>query len=414
MISEEQLESYIVPKGLQNRFDSTQVEKLRRIFATNDKDGGGSIDEAELTVVIKGLEPKATKEQVQEKVTKFMKFDEDGDGKIDFGEFVFMIVRAHDEGHIHLLRSSLINAIIWSLFTFCGSTLAVPKSAGAKHCRHTLMGIHQLAIIMTTAGAAAMLATDLEPEALATNLSELGAVGGTICANTASSVIMKYIQDNNDNGAKVHLSDGFASMIEDLWAGKCDAVIYDGPLLEKALSDAQKKGDGLGFGLVGKALNKDPYGFLLPKDHPLFEAVNKATIDVVRDIEYNQMLDKKYLEHAYDQSTAEDEGTLLTLVFVPLGVILLIALLVYLYYKRKEDEVRHSIQIAVAETKKPLSEKIKSTQQELKNIGKADIAMVPSQDLVHGIALELHDVKKLVCELLVQQSEANAVHVSAP
>ena len=321
---------------------------------------------------------------------------------------------SEDEAESYVLKKSLINALIWAASTFGGSDLAKPVSTGAQYCGYILMGFHQLVVIMTTAGAAALLAADLESTPKAGTLSELGAMGLTICVPASSPVIMTFIESNNKNDAKVYTSDGFAGMMSDLWAGKCDAVIYDGPLLEKALSDAQKKGDGLGFGLVGKALNKDPYGFLLPKDHPLFEAVNKATIDVVRDIEYNQMLDKKYLEHAYDQSTAEDEGTLLTLVFVPLGVILLIALLVYLYYKRKEDEVRHSIQIAVAETKRPLSEKIKSTQQELKNIGKADIAMVPSQDLVHGIALELHDVKKLVCELLVQQSEANAVHVSAP
>jgi ABC-type amino acid transport substrate-binding protein len=122
--------------------------------------------------------------------------------------------------------------------------------------------LNKFMIIMTTAGAAALLTATAETASSPSvgTLDGLGEMGFTVCVNSASSSVVSYVENNNNRGAGVHESPSFATMMEDLFDGKCEAVIYDSPLLEQALANAQEEGDGIDFGLVGEMLNNDPYG----------------------------------------------------------------------------------------------------------------------------------------------------------
>ena len=88
MSSEQQLESYIVPKFLHEQFNASEIDHFRRVFAAFDADGTGTIDDEELTKVIKQLEPGASDGKVQLMVSQFLEADnKDGSGTIDFGKF---------------------------------------------------------------------------------------------------------------------------------------------------------------------------------------------------------------------------------------------------------------------------------------------------------------------------------------
>jgi Ca2+-binding EF-hand superfamily protein len=65
-----------------------QLEEFREAFKTFDKDGGGSIDAAELKDLINNVGSTPTDEEIREMIAMA---DADGSGSIDFAEFVTLM-----------------------------------------------------------------------------------------------------------------------------------------------------------------------------------------------------------------------------------------------------------------------------------------------------------------------------------
>lgn len=258
-------------------------------------------------------------------------------------------------------------------------------------------------IILATASAAALLGSESATAATAETIADMGRLGLTICVESWSE---EFVKENNKNGANIHQSSSYANMLEDLWAEKCDAVIYDAPLLEYSLAKAQSKGDGQGFGLVGSFLNFDPYGFALPLDHPLFRTANRVATDVVRDETFRSSIDEKYLGYLFSSSAGggDDGGSISAMILIPMAIVLFTAIGARVYFLYKKDLLETKIHDDLIQGD---DLDIRALREEAINVAPSDIAMIPSTNLVHDLALELNSVKRLVCELLIASGHSN-------
>jgi len=295
-----------------------------------------------------------------------------------------------------IMKKTIINALMWVIGTFTGSILATPRSKGAKGVRVLLNGLLQFVIILTTASAAALLGSGATSSASAETIAEMGSLGLTICVEDWSE---GFVRSNNKNGARIHLSKSYNAMLDDLWDGVCDAAVYDAPLLEYSLAKAQSKGIGQSFGLVGELLNFDPYGFVLPLNHPLVKPANRVMIDVVRDETFQSSLESKYFGYTFSASSGgTDGGTITAFILIPLAIVIITALGSRSYFQRQKDKIAQKIQAAVHQGDVL---DVVALRDEAFHVAPADIAMIPSTNLVHDIALELNSVKRIVCELLL-------------
>ena len=71
-----------------DKFDERTLDDFRAAFNTFDKDGGGSIDAAELKELMKSVGTSPTDDEIAEMIAMA---DADGSGSIDFAEFVTLM-----------------------------------------------------------------------------------------------------------------------------------------------------------------------------------------------------------------------------------------------------------------------------------------------------------------------------------
>lgn len=151
----------------------------------------------------------------------------------------------------------------------------------------------------------------------------------------------------------------------------------------------------------------------MPKDHPLFDPVNLATIDTVRNIELSQTLNSKYLEYPVSSGSEINSTNMLWFALFFVGLVVLSFVFAFSFYKWKSGAIAENLRSAVARERsnqhKPNLQKVR---EDASAVRASDMVHLSSSDLVHGIALELQDVKKLVCDILLKQDrEANAAAV---
>lgn len=308
-----------------------------------------------------------------------------------------------------ILQKTMKNALKWVIGTFAGSTLATPHSKGAKAVGVLVNGLFQFVVILTTASAAALLGSDGASSGSASTIAEMGELGYTICVDSWSEA---YVRSANKNGAVIHESSTYKAMLDRLWDGTCDAAVYDAPLLEYALAEAQRGGVGKSYGLVGELLNFDPYALCLPFNHPLNKVANRVTIDTVRDADFRSILDSKYFGYSFQASGEEGDGGAITIaVLIPIFIIVLTMYLTRSYFLRQKDKIAARIHADVLDGH---TLDVVALRDEAKNVSHADIAMIPSTNLVHDLAFELNAVKRLVCELLIANRVTSTSSDEAP
>ena len=124
-----QLASYVVSDADAERFgfDADEILGYKRMFATFDADGGGSIDEEELIAAFAKMGEHLSWEQVGELIAAV---DEDGNGEIDFTEFLAMMDKMR---HGTLESDRLVAVVSSAKAVVAEEDMARKLSAGGMH-----------------------------------------------------------------------------------------------------------------------------------------------------------------------------------------------------------------------------------------------------------------------------------------
>ena len=191
-----------------------------------------------------------------------------------------------------VMWSSFKSAVVWTVSTFVGSQLARPQSWVGRRVLLLLTRFASYAVgIIATAACAAIFTIDASQAALVGGFADLGP-SHTVCYNTASSFNTALVTAKASEQRFSPLGfDGLAATLDAYYEQRCDAVIYDdvilqGDLLERRHSVAEGSASYYRVhksGVVGASLKWDPYGFLLPSSHPMYETINRAVIAVATD-----------------------------------------------------------------------------------------------------------------------------------
>lgn len=295
----------------------------------------------------------------------------------------------------HIICSTFKNALTWTVYTFMGSELGTPVTPGAKLLGSILGGCKSFMMILLTAAGAAIFTLSVQSVSGIDKFSDLGP-SHSVCANTAAPAVNDFVMSKQStHGYNIIAANTFAGMMTNYASGVCDVAIYDAPHLQFWTTSNGR--DGVD-GLVGEMLNFDPYGFPMAPGHPLFEAINIATIKVTRDAVFYEALHAKWLARG-NGATAQEEGTELFEMMLPYvgvfsGVSLFIAICVCAIVAVKTPGIQKKIAARKRRTYAMLL-------KEAGKLGPVDIALKPAGDLVHSMALELHEVKTLMLEMMV-------------
>lgn len=329
----------------------------------------------------------------------------------------------------HQARTSLGHAWTWVFGIFTGGNLATPNSRATERLGILVQILHQLMMITLTASATKILLNDASTAIIPKTIEELGARGRmtVVCVTSWSQdFVAKYKKPNHN--VKLRVLDKWELMMDHLESETCDAAVYDSPLLADKLSTEQSKGKLQSYGLVGSLLNFDPYGFAMPMDHPLFRVVNRVTIDVARDTDEWKGLQSKYFGTKPmglvpgDASGVNDFATGVEWFFQSLGDhffpddsiyfvitgLLPLSIGIVLYIKFAIIVPKYNTLPGDSTLKRNLTlPPVKKTEREIiahsQEVTSADIAMTPSEDLIHDIALDLDLIKRLVFRIVKKE-----------
>eukprot|EP01043_Picozoa_sp_COSAG02_P034362 COSAG02_NODE_2397_length_8951_cov_3.254406_4_plen_191_part_00 len=131
-------------------------------------------------------------------------------------------------------------------------------------------------------------------------------MGLKVCVN-AGSTAAGYLHTHNI-GFSIVESPGTLAMFASFWDEKCDAILYDAPLLEYNLYERTTlcagstcQANGV---LVGQMRTQDPYGIILPEGHPAHEALSIASISRITAADFSEQLHDRW----FPGEESEKEG----------------------------------------------------------------------------------------------------------
>ncbi len=106
---------------------------------------------------------------------------------------------------------------------------------------------------------------------------------GKRIATVSGSTAASYLDDRRLPYQDVPAVEDAYALLE---AGKVDAVVYDGPVLQYyALTEGQGR-----VALAGEMFKRQYYGIALPNESPEREALNRVLLEIVEDGTYDRLM----------------------------------------------------------------------------------------------------------------------------
>eukprot|EP01043_Picozoa_sp_COSAG02_P006040 COSAG02_NODE_168_length_31711_cov_68.337973_23_plen_241_part_00 len=119
-------------------------------------------------------------------------------------------------------------------------------------------------------------------------------------------------RNRGDIAYQIEPATDIQTMFQMFWNSECDAVVYDEPVLEyemsnhniQTLCEADLTGCTRRGIIVGEKMTFDPYGIAIQTDHPLYEDLKVATIQVLTDDDSDFMITllEKWFHQDYELS----------------------------------------------------------------------------------------------------------------
>ena len=225
-----------------------------------------------------------------------------------------------------------------------------------------------MTIIVLTASAAAVFG-GIETDEIS---SYADLIGKTVCTTT-NTMSHDWLSSIVPCACNLQLAPSSAQMYEDYWDGRCAALLYDFPLTSEQIRLKGEQSDPpkivTEHGLSGPVLNDDPYGIMVPQNHPLYEDLKRAMTSVI----VNQpklrleLVDKWFQAEASDPSFivlgSEGVKVPVSLFWMPPAITLAIIVVAILISKSKKEhlwdyklKVLHVLVIVVTSPSRPITD----------------------------------------------------------
>ena len=284
---------------------------------------------------------------------------------------------------------SLKAAGLWTMGTLKGEKLASPNSPFVKSVLTPLLLLGRALIgIIATAAMAAIFTIDATQASAVSGLADL-TPRHVVCYNGASSFNTQLVtQHASGIGFQTLRFDSTSAMFSGFFRSRCDAVIYDETLLSGELIRRREVTSATDetyrrvqrAGIVGASLKWDPYGFVMPSNHSLYEVVNRALVGIATDSQVREQLESMWLHTTPSAETGFGVLFLLNWVWIPAVaaaalLVVALALVIYSLLGRVKEATRDS----VSGSKRREVRRAKFEQ------GYAAIALQPADGLVHDM-----------------------------
>ncbi|MAE20996.1 MAG: hypothetical protein CMK92_01050 [Pseudomonas sp.] len=246
-----------------------------------------------------------------------------------------------DEGGtsvMYRMGIGMLRALGWTLVTMFGTKTSYPESSQARVIHATLKIVSKLLIITTTAVLAAVFSVSASSASIE-SYDDLG--GDTVCtvAGTTSDIYMNEHPRGFTKIATANVDEMFTLFFDH----KCDAVVYDRPVLEAELARrALLKLPGAR--IVGDSLRSELFGIAMPLNAPYRRDVSNAALEAREDDVFMTTLQSRYFEGG-DASYSDDSLDVpIAWYIVPsllwIGVFIGVILFLYLRMDNRQEEYK--------------------------------------------------------------------------
>ncbi|CAM9308191.1 unnamed protein product [Chrysoparadoxa australica] len=298
----------------------------------------------------------------------------------------------------------VFTAGLWTASIVSGVKVGYPKSKPARVIAFTLKVLHLIIVVLTTATVTALFTT----AALKADVSDFQELGGKTVCTVENTTPDAFVTDNNQ-GFQILRARNIPDMMANFWEKRCDAVVYDYPILYQAVLDRRQTGKKAPAALVGEPLNEDPYAAVVPDGAPYFELLAQSTILKIRDTELQTELRGKWFNEA-DVVAAEGEVEDIpaSVFWIPVVIAMGLLLIASVWFFRNKSQVearRHEFDA------RNHTDDFNWVRFNTLRKGKADITFRDDSDLIHEIAMEQRDIKRLLCEALLLLSNQSKKEV---
>ncbi|CAM9667204.1 unnamed protein product [Chrysoparadoxa australica] len=290
------------------------------------------------------------------------------------------------------IMREFINAAIWTTSLMAGAAVGLPKSPPVKIIATVLKIMHTITVVVATATVTTLFTT----AALKSDINSYDdLVGKTVC--TVGGTEPDSFASANNRGFEILRATSIDGMMNNFWESQCDAVVYDFPILAYAVVERQAAGLLAPAALVGQPLNSDPYGAVVTQDSPLLEPMRLAMISQIRDANLvNNLNDQWFGETA--SAEGEEEGVPPEVFWVPVVIAFGLLLIASYWFYKNHEEIHDRRQ--EFDSRDDTTDYNFLIYQTLKK-GKADITFRDAADLIHEMASEQRDIKRLLCTALL-------------
>eukprot|EP01048_Picozoa_sp_COSAG05_P000685 COSAG05_NODE_20_length_33177_cov_336.302639_2_plen_609_part_00 len=290
--------------------------------------------------------------------------------------------------------------------------------------RGVILVLQKMLILLLVAGSAALLTTLGLQDDSGNSYDEL--VDKTVCTVEGTSS-HEYITTKNP-GFSVLVLPTLQAMFAAFWRVECEATVYDAPLLAYELLQRREycaaNGCEVKASLVGSILNYDHYGLMVPSStSPALQEVLRVTsLSVMSQSDFTDQifvlwfgaLEQDGLDK-HGSSADELIGTGLTdkvwgsWLWWPIGLMAALYAIGGLFFHFRQEALRD----------KHLHDQYLHDTNDfnylLYNIarkGKADIQTLSDTDLIHEMAGEMRDVKKLILNQMLHTREQERLNLA--
>lgn len=232
-----------------------------------------------------------------------------------------------------LMGKEIFNACKWTFRTLSGTRTAYPSSSQARSIHSGLKklssGFFLLALTTCTA-IAALSGSNL-------TIKSYGDLpGNTVCTVVGST--SEFYLDRENNGFRISRRLSVDAMFVAFWDDKCDAVVYDFPILQQAVKD-----HGGGAIVVGKVFNVEHYGIFIREGNPYEEELGRTVNRMNLDATFIDGLTNKWFDPV--DTTPSSKFVLpiaIYIVFSLFGFVVFIIVFWYMQGHYAEHEDRHT------------------------------------------------------------------------
>jgi len=238
----------------------------------------------------------------------------------------------------------MVRAIGWTLFTILGTQTGYPRAFPSRIVHGFLKGLAVMIVIVATATFTSVFivstrTTDIE------NYNDLSS-SHRVCT-VEGTTSETYIRQNPHGFATV-LQSTIEESLEDFWAKRCNAIIYDFPVLRASILQRGQEGFTADAKLVGDVFQPETYSIVLPQglNATLKETFNVAVLDVTEDTDFMDRLFTKYLADTGSSSDSDGLEVPLAWKLVPaligIGVAVLVVALLWKWFDNRSAEFKKS------------------------------------------------------------------------